>query len=264
MRIKQERWLETGCGDPQGHKEWIQNKNGIRVSKTNLPKRWGCNEGLQVRRTNWAAGKKAQTYIQTFNELLLPIRTLFSAVSVWSSVLLVQLWALGKGLCLSHSRDHLHLWQNIEQVPAHELSVWLHEKRVRVTLVWGNHVHSDDILADMTWLGVEAGFVFLSVFVHLFLNKWSPAMLGGSALVPDLGSSMLSSRFIFLGDGRWMWDFRARQAGPVIKVSCIWMPSWWTGFSFLSYPNQPLSGWLLLWFGQGLGFLADVSYSQLK
>lgn len=235
MRIKQERWLETGCGDPQGHKQWIWNRNGIRVKRTKLHKRWGCNEG----RISGAAGKKGQICIQ-MSELMLPTRMLFSSVSVWSSVLLAQLWALAKGPCLSHSRGHLHLCQNVEQVPVHTLSVWLHEKWARVTLVWGNHVlHSDAILGDMTgyfWVLKQVLYFYL-YFVYLFLNKWSPAMLGGSVLVPDLGSSMLSSRFLFLGDRRWVWDFRARQDISTIKVTCIWIPSWWTGFSFLSYPN---------------------------
>lgn len=147
-----------------------------------------------------------------FNELLLPIRILSSPMYVWSSMILVQLWALAKGSCLSHSRGHLHLWQNIEQVPAHALSMWLHEKWVRVTLVWGNHVlHSDAILGDMTGYSWVLRQVLYFYFLYSFLNKWSPAMLGGSALVPNLGSSLLSSIFLFLGDGRWVWDFRSHE-----------------------------------------------------
>ncbi|KAJ7405551.1 hypothetical protein WISP_138968 [Willisornis vidua] len=33
-------------------------------------------------------------------------------------------------------------------------------------------------------------------------GSWSPAMLGGSTLVPDPGRSMLSLKFLFLGVGR--------------------------------------------------------------
>lgn len=88
---------------------------------------------------------------------------------------------------------------------------------------------------DRVLLGVEAGFIY--IFVYLFLNKWSSAMLGGCAPVSDLGSTIFSFRFTFLGDGRWVWDFRARQDGPKIKVSCIWMPFPWNGFNCLSYPN---------------------------
>lgn len=65
-------------------------------------------------------------------------------------------------------------------------------------------LHSDAILGDMTgyFLVLKQVLYFYLYFVYLFLNKWSPAVLGGSVLVTDLGSSMLSSRFLFLGDRR--------------------------------------------------------------
>lgn len=167
---------------------------------------------------------------------------LFSPVPGWSSVLLVQHWALAKGpylflifpetICISTS-----IWARC--LYTHCLHGCRYDAKCEtVSLAWGNYVlHNDTILGDMTgycWVLRQAlsFYLFFCLFISIGLLPPWVALL--SCQILEEGCYV---RFLFLHDGRWDWDFRARHDGPMTKVSCIWMLSWWTGFSFLSYPN---------------------------